>query len=300
VFKRYLSYFCLASYYDEKFEFTETEALNYIDKGLKVENSAIRSSDFLLDLVESVCLLRRDGLTYTFTHRSFQEFFVAYCLARVTNALAEEVLPKIARRPMDAAIAMLFEMDKDLVETRYIVPKLKMLNELMGDSSQENFVEKYCKLMVAELRIVVFDRDYVELPGAQTDWRDLVRVLYRLYPRLMTLKDADLEKLSNLNLPVVKQHVINRRKRRMVLIATVDIDQSGHIRLLGQNVPQGLEAKLHTIDRPEFDEPALWFHKTGIYQRYMREVRDIPRVLEEIEKSRTRKNKAIDELLKLK
>jgi NACHT domain len=300
VFKRYLSYFCLASYYDEKFEFTETEALNYIDKGLKVENSTIRSSDFLLDLVESVCLLRRDGLTYTFTHRSFQEFFVAYCLARVTNAPAEEVLPKIARRPMDAAIAMLFEMDKDLVETRYMVPKLKMLNELMGDPSQKNFVEKYCKLMVAELRIVVFDRDYIELPGAQTDWRDLVRVLYRLYSRLMTLKDADLEKLSNLNLTVVKQHVINKRKRRMVLIATVDIDQSGHVRLLGQNVPQGLEAKLHTIDHPEFNEPALWFHKTGIYQRYMREVRDIPKVLEEIEKSRTRKNTAIDELLKLK
>jgi predicted NACHT family NTPase len=142
VFKKYLSYFCLASYYEEKFEFNESEALDYITKGLKVEPSSIQPSKFLQDLVESVCILQKEGLAFTFTHRSFQEFFAAYCLARVNSEPTGEILMKIAvnRGTTDVPIRMLFDMDRDLVERRFIIPNLRKLSTIIGDALRiENF-----------------------------------------------------------------------------------------------------------------------------------------------------------------
>lgn len=80
IFKKTLAYFCLASYYDQKHQFTDSEVREYINKSIKMMNYDIKTEDFLKDLRESVCILQKDGLYWIFTHRSFQEYFSAYCL----------------------------------------------------------------------------------------------------------------------------------------------------------------------------------------------------------------------------
>lgn len=122
VFKRVFSSFCLATYYDEKYSVSDSECLSYLKKCLKIDQSSIDPSSYLKDLTESVCMLQRDGMDLVFAHRSFQEYFSAYFLARVSNANLDAVLKKIARRPTDNVIKMLYDMDQDFFERSLSCP----------------------------------------------------------------------------------------------------------------------------------------------------------------------------------
>lgn len=75
VFKRYFSYFCLLSYFEQKYEFSDTELADYFKRGVNIEGVTLDAELFMRDLLESVCILQRDGLKVVFSHRSFQEFF---------------------------------------------------------------------------------------------------------------------------------------------------------------------------------------------------------------------------------
>ena len=81
-FRRCLSAFCIASYRKSQFGFTTLAALNLIKRAAEFERIELHPESFLADLVESVCILQPDGLSYTFTHRSFQEYFAAVFISR--------------------------------------------------------------------------------------------------------------------------------------------------------------------------------------------------------------------------
>ena len=72
---------------DQKFEFTDNEVTDYISKGLKIEKAEVDRNLFLRDLLESVCILQKEGMHYTFTHRSF---FLNTC---IISAIASSFLP---------------------------------------------------------------------------------------------------------------------------------------------------------------------------------------------------------------
>ena len=300
VFKKLLSYFCLASYYEEKFELTETEAITFINKGLKVEKSDINPSDFLLDLVESVCILRKDGLVYTFTHRSFQEFFAAYCLARIARDPTKDVLTKVIRRPSDQTIKMLFEMDKALVETQFVIPKLKELYQLIGNPTDPNFVERYCFVTISEITIFVFSGNSVNLYTRMTDWGFFVLLLSSLYP-LLNLRRGNVLSIQKSDIDIIKPYAVKKRRPRRALIARITIDSSGRTMLSGTNTTG--DVTIDTFDAipntSEFTEPASWFHKTDFVHRCRQEALTVSKLLDEIERKRGYKNKAIDDLLKL-
>ncbi|WP_201788447.1 hypothetical protein, partial [Trichormus sp. NMC-1] len=129
-FKKYLSYFCLFSYYDEKYEFTEAETIEYIGKAIQATNTKLNKSDFYRDLIESVCIMQQDGLKTVFTHRTFQEFFCTYSLANFVDNKIEHILSHIVRRRSDNVIPMLFEMRRGKVEREFIIPKLTEIVKL--------------------------------------------------------------------------------------------------------------------------------------------------------------------------
>ncbi|MDC4293702.1 NACHT domain-containing protein, partial [Acinetobacter baumannii] len=74
-FKRCLEAFCILSYCDRLYSFEENEINKYLINSIVVSGVNTKSHDFLNDLLDSVCILQRDGLGFTFTHRSFQEYF---------------------------------------------------------------------------------------------------------------------------------------------------------------------------------------------------------------------------------
>lgn len=79
-FKRCLEGFCILSYCDRLYSFEESQIFKYLNNAIKLSNTNTNSENFLNDLLDSVCILQRDGLGFTFTHRSFQEYFTAQFL----------------------------------------------------------------------------------------------------------------------------------------------------------------------------------------------------------------------------
>ena len=122
-FRRLLSYFCLVSYYDETFSFSRPEILSYIEKAKRIMRANHDASDFLHDLVNAVCLVVPEGTDFAFAHRSFQEYFAAYCMSYVTSNNFDKFLERFARRPNDQVVRLISDMAPEKLRDLYILPK---------------------------------------------------------------------------------------------------------------------------------------------------------------------------------
>ena len=79
-FEAVFSHFCFTTFMRDRFLFGRADVLERISaarKRLGADDDWFRDEDYLHDLIESVCMLQRDGLQYSFVHRSFQEYFAA-------------------------------------------------------------------------------------------------------------------------------------------------------------------------------------------------------------------------------
>jgi hypothetical protein len=131
-FKKLLAAFSIVSYADRKYYFSEDEINKYLKNALKISGMELDEKLFLKDLLDTVCIMQKDGNGYTFTHRSFQEYFTSIFL--VTNASENKfkLIDKIAFvNDRDDVIPMVFDINKDLLEQEWIVPRMEsMVTEL--------------------------------------------------------------------------------------------------------------------------------------------------------------------------
>jgi hypothetical protein len=121
-FRKAFSVFCLLSYYDQKYEFTEAEVFTYIRKTNQVLSIKAKESDLLKDFGESVNLMQQDGLKYIFIHRSFQEYFAALALVGVLQDKIAAFLKVISTRVQDSVLQIAYEMNSELITQEYVVP----------------------------------------------------------------------------------------------------------------------------------------------------------------------------------
>lgn len=127
-FKKLLSAFSIITYSDRKYYFSHEELINYLNKAIQITSINTKADLFLNDLLDSVCLMQRDGLGYTFTHRSFQEYFTALFLIGMTNKNRYEIFEKIAfLNDDDSVIPMVFDINKELLEQEWIIPRLEKI-----------------------------------------------------------------------------------------------------------------------------------------------------------------------------
>jgi hypothetical protein len=152
IFKKYLSYFCLFSYYEEKFEFTDEELLVFVNNSIKAHGQPIDAELFIHDLVESVCIMQREGIMTVFTHRSFQEYFAAYCMSLHVGAHFDEILLKVCSRWNDSLVRMLFEMNREKVESRFVIPIMSQILEDLDGLKEKYDTEIVSKFF--EFRII--------------------------------------------------------------------------------------------------------------------------------------------------
>jgi hypothetical protein len=114
----------------EKLSFSTENVLDFIQQSIKSSQISVDKTQFRNDLTQSTCMLVLDGLEYTFSHRSFQEFFAAYFLARVKADEFERVLPQLVRRgAFDNVLTMVSEMNKEKFEETWALPTLNILCE---------------------------------------------------------------------------------------------------------------------------------------------------------------------------
>lgn len=131
-FDRFFSFFCARTYADEKFVFGDVEVRNYINESLKYEQSSVSAEDVLNDLLKSVCLLQRDGISYSFVHRSFQEYFTAIFICKQDALKAKVGLDAVIRRSSsDSVINMSYQINPDLVESSWVKPWVDHIDGLV-------------------------------------------------------------------------------------------------------------------------------------------------------------------------
>jgi predicted NACHT family NTPase len=125
-FKAACAGFCTLSYHRRQTEFGPEALETTLDESKALSGIEYDSTRMISDLTTAACILARDGTTYQFSHRSFQEYFTAYFLNKATMERKERLIKTLCVRGarQDAVLDMLFGMNRPLVEKLVIQPHL--------------------------------------------------------------------------------------------------------------------------------------------------------------------------------
>lgn len=188
-FRDCLSAFCLVSYSKERISFTNVEVHETIKQALAIEQKDVAGSDFLNDLVEAVCLLQMEGLQYQFTHRSFQEYFVACFIGRSPPNL-RSMLDHFSRRRQDEVIPMAFAMNRRLIEREWIIPKLKEFRDVAENVNPKTDLVAYANQVFGGLQVHHQGRSKPQyIYRGLTPFGQIMLLIARLYPQRFPLYD---------------------------------------------------------------------------------------------------------------
>lgn len=145
-FKHILSAFSITSYSKRNVSFSREKAITYLDNSKKLTGIDFSSENFLRDLLESVCILYKDGIFYTFTHRSFQEYFAAYFLSNFNTSKRKEILKKlVVPGQSDNVLFLLYEMNSEAIEKDLIIP---VLQKMLDDAKEvKGGIYKYIRIL---------------------------------------------------------------------------------------------------------------------------------------------------------
>lgn len=123
-FRKILSCFAFQSYVENNINFPFDVAIKYLTFAKKLTNLNFKEEDFFSDLLKSVCILVQDGLQYTFSHRTFQEYFSAVFISDLPTKQQREFVEKIIIRNT-SVVHLLFDIDKVKFERNIIIPTLQ-------------------------------------------------------------------------------------------------------------------------------------------------------------------------------
>jgi len=127
-FKKVLAAFSMASYIKRDISFSFTKFNSHLSKAKKLTQIKFDKADYQSDLLKSVCIIQSDGLRYTYTHRSFQEYFSALYLKDCNRNIRQELFSGLLQYfVQDNTLGLLFEMDRDIVENELLIPELENL-----------------------------------------------------------------------------------------------------------------------------------------------------------------------------
>lgn len=132
-FERVFSAFSLLSYLKGKHYFNKVELNEYINKSKKITGIEFKNDDLIYDMTSSVCLLIVDGIYYSFSHRSFQEYFAAKQLQKLDTGNKLKIIRNFSNRNFhDQILRILFEIDKEFVEKHLITNYINELKIKIG------------------------------------------------------------------------------------------------------------------------------------------------------------------------
>lgn len=127
-FGRVFSLFCLQTYEKRLFKMTSVQALQFIEKTKAPLQLDFPSQAYLNDLLSATCLLVEDGLEIMFTHRSFQEYFVAQYIVSASDEVQRKVLDRYWKYVLsDNVISLVEELNPEIIERNLLLPRLQDL-----------------------------------------------------------------------------------------------------------------------------------------------------------------------------
>ena len=156
-FQKILSEFCCRSYINDQLTFTRANLLELLAAPCKALNA--NAEDFLDDLCLNVCILKIDGYdNYTFTHRSFQEYFTAVYLKSVPDDMQTKagiwLIEK--RKFVEESFRILLDIDMERVEQTILVPSLDKFFSLIESKGMRP---------ATQMIVHSYDRIYIDSSG---------------------------------------------------------------------------------------------------------------------------------------
>ena len=145
-FKECFSIFCILTYQKAKTEFTFPEIDEIFKKFPPRIKNVLNIDDFIDDLENALCVLYREGNRYKFTHRSFQEYFVAYFLNIQTDSKMRDYSFLLIESgkfstSADSVFPMLEDMSTQRFNNNILIPLLNKFEE--SKSGEEDLFEYY-------------------------------------------------------------------------------------------------------------------------------------------------------------
>lgn len=157
-FKSVFASFCMQTYLSSEISFTKETLIENLEKAKSISGIDFIPEDFFNDLCKCLCIIIQDGFRYTFTHRTFQEYFAALFFVRSSNDVKIKLLNNLEFRfSRDRVFSLIFEMNRYYLEDFYLIPKCK---EMIDDYKS---IKKESKSFAYFILIKSFDSFGVNL-----------------------------------------------------------------------------------------------------------------------------------------
>ena len=145
-FKECFAIFCFLTYQKAKTEFTFPEIEEIFKKFPPRIKNVLNIGSFIHDLENCLCVLYKEGNRYKFSHRSFQEYFVAYFLNIQTDSKMRDYSFHLIesgkfRTSADSVFPMLEDMSTQRFNNNILIPLLDKFEESKSD--EEDLFEYY-------------------------------------------------------------------------------------------------------------------------------------------------------------
>jgi len=159
IFRKVFSYFCFKTFFHSQIEFTDSQVVGYFEEAKTKFNlpANLTSQDFLYDLTHAVCVLINEGLSYTFSHRSFQEYFAAVFTMQLCDDKQKQLFEAWFKQSNFRWTSDFIELLEELQPERFIrnvlMPGLTDLDKLFVklSSSYDNlFFYLYSRIQLFE------------------------------------------------------------------------------------------------------------------------------------------------------
>lgn len=176
------SYFCFISYVQAKIEFSYDDLVAILKK-VPVSKVSFKIDSYIDDLVNSLCVLYKDGINYKFAHRSFQEYFVSLFLKELSDETMKQISKQIIykdvfRMSQDSVFDMLYDMAEERFEKNILLP---ILQDFEKDISGDKY-DFYFHKLVHEIKFndgYGSEYDKIVLWLVNIDHDDIIGFIYR-------------------------------------------------------------------------------------------------------------------------
>ncbi len=129
-FEKVFSVFSLITYINGKHSFTNIEINEFLNKAKTITGFKFNNEHVIYDMTSSVCLIISEGGFFSFSHRSFQEYFAARQIQMMDVTKKINLIKRFSYRAFqDEILKILLEIDLEFVERDLICTYVKELKK---------------------------------------------------------------------------------------------------------------------------------------------------------------------------